>query len=123
MNSVILSGNLTKDVVTNKANNGTLIATASIAINKGEKANYFDLVAYKEKAELLSKYCHKGSKILIRGELTQDLWQDKEGRNKSALRIIVNEIEFLSKKETGEATEAQEEPVEDTSVQEGDLPF
>lgn len=124
MNSVVLTGNLTKNVETKIVNNGTsTIATFTIAWNRGDTAGYFDCIAFDKKAELIQNYCKKGSKILIRGELSQDRWKAQDGTNKSAIRIIVAEVEFLSKKEQENAPESQNEPVEDKSVEPGDLPF
>ena len=119
MNQVILTGNLTKDVTLKTTNNGK-IATFTLAHNKGEKANYFDCITFDKRAELVDMYCKKGSKLLIRGELTQDVWQAQDGSNRSAIRILVNEVEFLSKKE---ATDPEEpaEPVEEEQT--GELPF
>lgn len=123
MNSVILTGNLTKDPDIRTTNNGKMVASCSIAWNRGEEVSYFDCVAFDKKAELISDYCKKGNKILIRGELKQDVWQDKTGATNRATRILINEIEFLSKKEQNDANSTPAEPVEDTTVDENGLPF
>lgn len=123
MNSVILTGNLTKDPDIRTTSNGKMVASCSIAWNKGEEVNYFDCIAFEKRAELIRDYCKKGNKILIRGELKQDMWQDKTGATKSATRILINEIEFLSKKEQNDANNTPAEPVEDTTVDENGLPF
>ena len=69
MNSVILTGNLTKDPEVRTTNNNKIVASCTIAWNRGEEASYFDCIAFEKRAELLRDYCHKGSKILIRGEI------------------------------------------------------
>ncbi len=122
MNLVVLSGNLTKDVES-KTSGETKIAVISIAVNEGkDKVNFFDCVAFNKQAELISTYCNKGKKVLIRGKLDEDKWQAQDGTNRSKTKIIINEIEFLSKNESTEDNE-DSEPVEDTSVSDGDLPF
>ena len=114
MNSVILTGNLTKDPIVKESK----IATFTIAWNKGDKGNFFDCIAFDKKAELIEKYCKKGNKILIRGELAQDRWQAQDGTNRTSVKIIVQDIEFLGKKEETEEVAA---PVEETTQKE--LPF
>ena len=119
MNSVIITGNLTKEPMYKEGN--MKVASFTIAWNKGEKASFFDCIAFDKKAELVNLYCKKGNKVLIRGELSQDKWQAQDGSTRTAVRIIVNEIEFLSKRE--DAPEEKEEPVEIETAQAGELPF
>lgn len=123
MNSVVLTGNLTKDVESKQTNNGKAVAQCTLAWNRGEETGFFDCIAFEKPAELLRDYCHKGSKILIRGELKQDRWKDKEGAARSAVRLVIKEIEFLSNKEQKGAPEGQQEPEEENPEESGDLPF
>jgi len=123
MNSVVLTGNLTKDPEVRTTNTGKTVASCTIAWNRGEDVGYFDCIAFEKRAELLRDYCKKGSKILIRGELKQDKWQDKDGHDRSAIRILISEIEFLSKREQENAPASQNEP-KGVEVQEPeDMPF
>ena len=112
MNSVVLTGNLTNDPKVKDSK----VATFTMAWNKGDKGNFFDCIAFDKKAELVEKYCKKGNKILIRGELAQDRWQAQDGSTRSSVKIIVQEIEFLSKREETEEVVAVEE-------QAGEMPF
>ena len=125
MNSVILSGNLTNDPTIKSvgADNKTM-ATFTLAHNRGkDDVNFFDCVAFDKKAELIRDYCKKGNKILIRGELKQDVWNAQDGSKRSQIRVVVQEVEFLSKNENKGQNESQEAVVEDKSVQPSDLPF
>ena len=100
------------------------MATFTLANNKGkDEVNFFDCVAFDKKAELIRDYCKKGNKILVRGELKQDRWQAQDGTTRSQIRISVQEVEFLSKKENDSQNEAQTEAVVDDTIKDGDLPF
>ena len=46
----------------------------------------------------MNNYCNKGSKILVEGNLKQDRFTDKEGKNRSVVRVVANRIEFLDSK-------------------------
>ena len=59
-------------------------------------------------AQLLNDYCGKGSKVLIEGNLKQDRFQDKEGNNRSVVRVIANRIEFLDSKGNNQPQKQQE---------------
>lgn len=99
-NLTILTGRITKDLELKQAGQ-TQVTNFSLAVDnpfKKDDTSFFDIVAFGKTAQLLTDYCGKGSKILIEGNLKQDRFQDKEGHNRSAVRVIANRIEFLDSK-------------------------
>lgn len=99
-NLTILTGRITKDLELKQAGQ-IQVTNFSMAVDnpyKRDDTSFFDIVAFGKTAELLNKYCGKGSKILIEGNLKQDRFQDKEGNNRSVVRVIANRIEFLDSK-------------------------
>ncbi|MBS5965321.1 MULTISPECIES: single-stranded DNA-binding protein [Bacillota] len=99
-NLTILTGRITKDLELKQAGQ-TQVTNFSLAVDnpfKKDDTSFFDIVAFGKTAELLNNYCGKGSKILIEGNLKQDRFQDKEGNNRSVIRVIANRIEFLDSK-------------------------
>lgn len=75
---------------------------------KKDDTSFFDIVAFGKTAQLLNDYCGKGSKVLIEGNLKQDRFQDKEGNNRSVVRVIANRIEFLDSKGNNQPQKQQE---------------
>ncbi|MFI8612248.1 single-stranded DNA-binding protein [Staphylococcus capitis] len=99
-NLTILTGRITKNLELKQAGQ-TQVTNFSMAVDnpfKKDDTSFFDIVAFGKTAQLLNNYCGKGSKILIEGNLKQDRFQDKEGRNRSVVRVIANRIEFLDSK-------------------------
>ena len=99
-NLTILTGRITKDLELKQAGQ-TQVTNFSLAVDnpfKKDDTSFFDIVAFGKTAQLLNNYCGKGSKILIEGNLKQDRFQDKEGHNRSVVRVIANRIEFLDNK-------------------------
>ncbi|MEN4467948.1 single-stranded DNA-binding protein [Staphylococcus hominis] len=99
-NLTILTGHITKDLELKQAGQ-TQVTNFSLAVDnpfKKDDTSFFDIVAFGKTAQLLNNYCGKGSKILIEGNLKQDRFQDKEGHNRSVVRVIANRIEFLDNK-------------------------
>ena len=99
-NLTILTGRITKDLELKQAGQ-TQVTNFSLAVDnpfKKDDTSFFDIVAFGKTAQLLNNYCGKGSKILIEGNLKQDRFQDKEGYNRSVVRVIANRIEFLDNK-------------------------
>ena len=99
MNQVILTGNITKEILTKDTTKGK-VANFTIANNRGEIASFFDCIAFDKRAETISTYCKKGDKVLIRGELTQDRWTAQDGTSRTAIRIIkiVSNIIYINTK-------------------------
>lgn len=101
MNNVVLSGRLTKDVEYKKGASGKQFSKFSLAVNRPfskDSVDFINCVAFEKVAELLSKYCKKGSKILIEGRIQQETYE-VEGVKRITYQIIVNSVEFLDKKE------------------------
>jgi len=102
MNSVNLIGNLCANPILKQTQNGTAVASLSIAVNevvKGEKkAHFFQVTAWNKVAESCSNYLVKGNKVGIEGSLRQDRWEDKEGKPQSRVTINAHRVEFLTPK-------------------------
>ncbi|RIM04503.1 single-stranded DNA-binding protein [Staphylococcus chromogenes] len=130
-NLVILTGRITKDLELKPAGQ-TQVTNFSMAVDnpfKKDDASFFDIVAFGKTAELLNNYCGKGSKILIEGNLKQDRFQDKQGNNRSAVRVIANRVEFLDNKGQSnnepkqQQGQAQDNPFGNSDDEFSDLPF
>ncbi len=84
---------------------GTQVLTFGIAVNDRRRnpstgdwedvPNFFDCVVFGARAEALSRFLSKGSKVAIEGKLRYSSWE-REGQRRSKVEIIVDEIEFLS---------------------------
>lgn len=126
-NKVILIGNLTKDVELKYTPKGMAVARIGLAVSEKYKDKetvcFVDCDAWDKTAELVAKYCAKGSSVLIEGRLKQDSWEDKTTKQKRyAHRITVEKVQFLSK---AKITEAKPETTqgEDLSIPDENIPF
>ena len=100
LNSVSVIGNLTKDVEFKTTEAGVQIANFSIAVNglKKDDVDFFDVTAFKGTAEACSKYLRKGLKVAIAGRLNQQRWKTESGDNRSRVKIIAQQVQFLTPK-------------------------
>jgi single-strand DNA-binding protein len=105
INMVCLSGNLTKDPSLSRTQSGSAVLNMGLAVNNRRKNNqgewvddpaFVDLVMFGSRAESVSNYLSKGSKIAIVGRLRWNQWE-RDGQKRSKLDVIVDEIEFMSK--------------------------
>lgn len=104
INSVHISGNLTRDSELRSANNGTAILNFSVAVNDRRKVgeewqdvpNYIDCVVFGPRAVSLHNLLRKGAKVAIDGKLRWSSWETKEGSKRSKLEVVVDEMELMS---------------------------
>lgn len=128
MNKVILIGNLTKDIELQSTKTGKLVTQFSIGVRRDKEVSDFpNCVAWGKTAELLEKYCHKGSKIAVEGSLQTSSYE-KNGEKRYKTIVSVSNVEFLdSKPQVLEPVTPtiEEEPTfdENFGIDNEDLPF
>lgn len=112
LNKVILLGNLGADPEVRATPNGARVATLSLATGrqwKGadgqrqEKTEWHRVICWNNKtgqqlADVVEKYCKKGDKLYVEGEIEYRSWQDKDGQTKYTTEIRAREIILLSGK-------------------------
>ncbi len=106
INRVIISGNLTRDSELRSTASGTSVLSLGVAVNDRRKnsqtgqwedhPNFVDCKMFGSRAESLSRYLAKGTKVSIEGKLSYSSWKGKDGHNHSKLDVLVDEIEFMS---------------------------
>lgn len=120
VNKVILIGNLGRDPEVRRLENGSMVATFSIATSEvytdrttGEKkeiTDWHDIVVWRGLAEIAEKYVKKGYKVYIEGRLKKRSWQDKEGITRYTTEIIAESMSILSRPEGSERAIAPTHP-------------
>ena len=104
-NKVILIGRLTRDIELKKTQSDVSCVSFSLAVDKPYKkdrehpeATFVNCTAWRGQAEFLAKYFAKGDKVAIEGYLDDNVWTDKEGKERRDKIVVVNEVEFVEKK-------------------------
>jgi len=101
INLVVLTGRLCSDVELKTTPNGSTVTSFNIAVNRpyrsGEErqADFITLVAWNKQAEFISKYFHKGDMIAIEGRIQTRKYQDKDGNNRTAFEVLINNAQFV----------------------------
>lgn len=108
MNTVNLTGRLTKEPELRYSPNGVAICTFTLAVNRsftnqdGEReADFPQIVAFKGTAESVANYMKKGSMIGVEGRL-QTRSYEKEDPNGNYMvyvtEVVANQVHFLESK-------------------------
>ena len=140
LNSIIIMGRLTADPELRSTGSGLSVTSFTVAVDRGyvrageeRKADFIPVVAWREKADFVSKYFRKGSMIAVQGSLQSRSYEDKNGNKRVAYEIIADQISFCgSKAESGTGSYESASPssynnssADDFSsvVDDDDLPF
>ncbi len=110
INRVNISGNLTRDPELRATAGGTQVLSFGVAVNDRRKnpqtgdwedyPNFVDCTMFGTRAEAVSRYLSKGTKVAIEGKLRYSSWE-RDGQRRSKLEVIVDEIEFMSRGSQG----------------------
>lgn len=112
INRVVLTGRLTRDPDVKSTSSGIAVASFTLAVDRQFKnaggsrdVDFVNCVAWRKRAEALAQYTHKGSLIGVEGRLQTRSYQDKQGNNRQATELVIDNFAFLSsKKDQGSST-------------------
>ena len=145
INKVVISGCLTRDPELRSTQGGMEILALGVAVNDRRKnqqtgewedyPNFIDCVMFGARAQSVSRFLSKGSKVAIEGKLRWSQWE-RDGQKRSKIEVIVDEIEFMTSRGDGQQAAAAQTapaphpyqppiaaPVVDASVYDDDIPF
>ncbi len=104
LNKVFLIGNLTRDPELRYLPSNMPVVNIGLATNRRfknsqgeqqEEATFVDCEAFGRTAEVINQYLRKGRPLFIEGRLKFDQWQDRDGNNRSKLKVIVEGFQFI----------------------------
>lgn len=135
INRVTITGNLARDPDLRTTATGNPVLGFSVAVNDRRKnnatgewedqPNFVDCTMFGTRAEKITPYLSKGTKVAIEGKLRWSQWE-RDGQKRSKLEVIIDEIEFLSQRGSEVAHTAPvqpAQPVVDASIYDTSIPF
>ena len=140
INRVLITGNLTRDPELRSTGSGMAVLQMGVAVNDRRKnpqsgewedvPNFIDVVMFGTRAESVSRFLSKGSKVAVEGKLRWSSWEDKTtGAKRSKVEVVADDIEFMSSRNDGggggesKARPAYAAPAKAEPVFEDDIPF
>ena len=119
-NSVRLAGFAGADPIIINFANQRRMARLSIAVNEshrnsaGESVNqtqWFNLVFWNKKVELVENTVVKGSWLSIEGRLVMQSYTDKKGELRHTIEVSVNTIDLAGSSEDKESEGKEDKPI------------
>lgn len=129
MNKVQLTGRLTADPeirIYKNEKGDIIVARYSLAVQrrfKKEEVDFFRCVSFGKTADFLEKYMNKGSRIVAAGRLQQDRWTDKDGKEKYAVIVVIDEVEFAQSNPNSQNKNEDEKFINIPDGIDEDIPF
>lgn len=144
LNRVQVAGRLTRDPELKYTASGDALCKLGLAVsrkwkdkkgNHGEDTLFVDVTCWKGTAEWIGEHTHKGSSLLVDGELKMDEWQDNAtGAKRSKITINVgfggriqclewNGANGIASPDGGYQEKPKPRPIEEPSFDEDSIPF
>ena len=103
INKVILVGNLGKDPEIRAAQDGSKVASFSVATSefwkdrvsgeRKDRTEWHRVVVFNPNlCDICEKYLHKGSKVYLEGQLQTRKWQDQAGVERYTTEVILGKF-------------------------------
>lgn len=137
INNVVLVGRLTKDPDIRNTNQGMVVASFTLAVNRNftnqngdREADFINCVAWRKTAELIRDHVLKGQQIGVVGRIQTRSYDNQQGQKVFVTEIVVSEVQFLESKRNNNQNNEQSytapsDPFGASSIDisDDDLPF
>lgn len=123
INSVVIMGRLTYEPELRSTQSGISVIRFQVACDRnyqksGEerKADFIDVTAWRQTAEFVSRYFHKGSMIAVEGSIQTDSYTDKDGNKSKSVQVVANNVSFCGSKAENNVNQPPQKPTENAAV-------
>ncbi len=111
-NKVILGGRLTADPELKTTQSGIAVVSFSIAVNRRftrnaaqqNETDFFNVTAWRQTAEFVSRYFRKGSSICVVGTIQNSTWTDQQNTKHYRTDIVADEVMFVDSRSESSAS-------------------
>ena len=110
LNNVVLMGRLTFEPELKVTQSGVSVVRFGIAVDRRfqrqgdeRKADFIDVTAWRQTAEFISRYFHKGNMIAIEGSIQTENYVDQNGTNRKSVSVVANNVSFCGSKSESNA--------------------
>ena len=104
MNSINLTGRLTRDPEARSTRDDATVAEFRLAVQRRRRggedrgAVYVDVVAFGGLAGSIVEYLAKGRQVAVSGRLEHDQWEAEDGSRRQRHKVVADEVEFLGRR-------------------------
>lgn len=111
LNKIFIMGRLTRDPELRRTQNGTAVAGFALAVDRDYKnadgtkeTDFIEVVAWRSRAEFVSKYFTNGRMAIVEGRLQSRDWTDKDGNKRRNAEVVADNVYFGDSKKEGDSS-------------------
>lgn len=134
INKAILIGRLGQDPEKRITPQGKAVVNVSLATQqkKDGPTQWHRLVFWEKLAEIVEKYCKKGTQIYVEGEIQYRDWTDNNNNKRTSTDIVCFQMKMLDTKESKPAdppgpsndiNKSYDDAIASGEMKEDDIPF
>ena len=119
MNSVSITGRITKDPELRQKQDGGAYVYFCIAVDAGKdkdgnkQTEFIDCITYNQQANFLSTYAKKGDMLELCGRLHTSVKEDSDGNKTKRVTVVAFSVGICSKANKEATPEPQPEPAKE----------
>ena len=107
MNVICIMGRLTADPELRHTASQVPVTSFTVAVDRAfqpkgsdkREADFIPVVAWRNTAEFICRYFHKGQRIALQGSLQSRQYTDKEGNKRTAYEVVADNVFFAESKQ------------------------
>lgn len=134
MNRIFVTGNIARDPEARTTQSGLSVCTFTVAVQRSVKnangtydADFLPVVAWRQTADFVSRYLHKGSKVAVEGSVQTRSYDAQDGSKRYVTEIIADRVEGMEPRNSNggnrPAPQAPQGADDFTEVDDDELPF
>lgn len=103
MNIATITGRICRDPELRRTNDGTACCSFTLAVKRPktkDTTDFHDFVVWRQGAEYLCQYGHKGDLVCVSGSLIKREWTDKDGNKRTSAEVQCDSVELISSKKS-----------------------
>lgn len=109
MNSINIIGRMGSDPELKTTQSGITVCSFTLAVKRPrvkDTTDWLPIVAWRQSAEYISKYAHKGSMVAVSGVLTTRKYETNNGEKRVAYKIVADNVSVLSGNDSSQPSQA-----------------
>lgn len=105
INNVVLCGRITKDIELAKTPSGVSVVKFTLACNRRfkqegqQEADFINCVAWRQSADFLSNYAHKGDLISVQGRIETRNYNANDGHTVYVTEVVCEQVSIEASKQ------------------------
>ena len=113
LNTAILMGRLTAEPELRYTPNNAAVTSFTLAVERSyvksgtdRQVDFIDVVVWRQTAEFVCKYFHKGQLVAVQGSIQTRSYTDKEGNKRKAFEVVADNVHFAEPKRDSSSYQA-----------------